>query len=141
MGAFNHDRIVQLYNMLSKEAGLKETRDEAIASLRAEFHRNAYAVVFLLQHQEGNVYKKLLKILDEEEIRVVISDAIMHFFLSAINTMNFLSAMSDRQRVQSIFLLFESYIVELAYESISNNPTIRSKFFPFQEVSYTSYSL
>ena len=48
MGAFNHDRIVQLYNMLSKEAGLKETRDEAIASLRAEFHRNAYAVAFLL---------------------------------------------------------------------------------------------
>ena len=133
MGAFNHDRIVQLYNMLSEEAGLKETRDEAIASLRAEFHRNAYAVDFLLQNKENNVYEKLLKILDEEEIRVVVSDAMMHFFLSAINTIKFLSAMSDRQRVQSIFLLFESYIVEHAYEALKNNPTIRSKFSFFKK--------
>lgn len=133
MGAFSHDRVVQLYDMLREDAGLKETRDEAIASVRAEFHRNSYAVVFLLQHQEGNVYEKLLKILDEEEIRVIVSDAMMHFFLSAINTMNFLSAMSDRQRVQSIFLLFESYIVEHAYEALSNNPTIRSKFFLFKK--------
>ena len=65
MGAFTYDRVVQLYNMLSKEAGLKETRDEAIASLRAEFHRNSYAVVFLIQNKEGNVYKKILKIMDE----------------------------------------------------------------------------
>lgn len=65
MGAFNHDRVAQLYDMLSKEAGLKETREEAIASLRAEFHRNAYAVDFLLQNKENNVYEKLLKILDE----------------------------------------------------------------------------
>lgn len=133
MGAFSHDRVVQLYNMLSKEAGLKETRDEAIASLRAEFHRNAYAVDFLLQNKENNVYEKLLKILDEEEIRVVVSDAMMHFFLSAINTIKFLSAMSDRQRVQSIFLLFESYIVEHAYEALKNNPTIRSKFSFFKK--------
>lgn len=133
MGAFNHDRIVQLYNMLSKEAGLKETRDEAIASLRAEFHRNAYAVVFLLKQQESSLYEKLLKILDEEEIRVVVRDAMMHFFLSAINTMNFLSAMSDRQRVQSIFILFESHIVEHVYEALSNNPTIRSKFSFFKK--------
>ena len=133
MGAFNHDRVDQLYDMLREEAGLKETRDEAIASVRAEFHRNSYAVVFLLQHQEGNVYEKLLKILDEEEIRVIVSDAMMHFFLSAINTMNFLSAMSDRQRVQSIFILFESYIVEYTYEALSNNPTIRSKFSFFKK--------
>ena len=133
MGAFTYDRVVQLYDMLSEEAGLKETRDEAIASVRAEFHRNSYAVVFLLQHQEGNVYKKLLKILDEEEIRVVVRDAMMHFFLSAINTMNFLSAMSDRQRVQSIFILFESHIVEHVYEALSNNPTIRSKFSFFKK--------
>ena len=133
MGAFSHDRVVQLYDMLSEEAGLKETRDEAIASLRAEFHRNAYAVVFLLKQQESNLHEKLLKILSEKEIRVVVSDAMMHFFLSAINTMKFLSAMSDRQRVQSIFLLFESYIVEHAYEALSNNPTIRSKFSFFKK--------
>nr|DAX46055.1 MAG TPA: hypothetical protein [Caudoviricetes sp.] len=133
MGAFSHDRVVQLYNMLSKEAGLKETRDEAIASLRAEFHRNAYAVVFLLKQQESNLYEKLLKILDEEELRVVVCDAMIHFFLSAINTIKFLSAMSDRQRVQSIFLLFESYVVEYTYEALSNNPTIRSKFSFFKK--------
>lgn len=133
MGAFDHDRVVQLYNMLSEEAGLKETREEAIASVRAEFHRNAYAVDFLLQNKENNVYKKLLKILDEEEIRVVVCDAMMHFFLSAINTKNFLSAMSDRQRVQSIFILFESNIVEYTYEALSNNPTIRSKFSFFKK--------
>jgi hypothetical protein len=133
MGAFNHDRVAQLYDMLSEEAGLKETRDEAIASLRAEFHRNSYAVVFLLQNQENNVYEKLLKILNEEEIRVVVCDAMMHFFLSAINTLNFLSAMSDRQRVQSIFILFESNIVEYTYEALSNNPTIRSKFSFFKK--------
>ena len=96
MGAFSHDRVVQLYDMLSKEAGLKETRDEAIASVRAEFYRNADAVVFLLKRQEYDVYEKLLKILDEEEIRVVVSDAIMHFLLSIVNTHKFLSAMSAR---------------------------------------------
>ena len=133
MGAYSHDRVVRLYDMLREDAGLKETRDEAIASLRAEFHRNAYAVDFLLQNKENNVYEKLLKILDEEEIRVVVCDAMMHFFLSAINTKNFLSAMSDRQRVSSIFILFESNIVEYTYEALSNNPTIRSKFSFFKK--------
>ena len=133
MGAFIHDRVVQLYDMLSKEAGLKETRDEAIASVRAEFYRNADAVVFLLKRQEYDVYEKLLKILDEEEIRVVVSDAIMHFLLSIVNTHKFLSAMSARERCRSLSLLIESHIGKYAYEALSNNHTIRSKFFFFKK--------
>lgn len=132
MGAFIHDRVVQLYDMLSKEAGLKETRDEAIASVRAEFYRNADAVVFLQKRQEYDVYEKLLKILDEEEIRVVVSDAIMHFLLSIVNTHKFLSAMSARERCRSLSLLIGSHIGKYAYEVLSNNPTIRSKFFFFR---------
>lgn len=133
MGAFTYDRVVQLYNMLSKEAGLKETRDEAIDSVRAEFYGNVDEVLFLLKRQEYDVYEKLLKILDEEEIRVVVSDAIMHLLLSLVNTHKFLSAMSARERCRSISLLIESHIGKYAYEVLSNNPTIRSKFFFFKK--------
>ena len=133
MGAFTYDRVVQLYNMLSKEAGLKETRDEAIASVRAEFYRNADEAILLLKRQEYDVYEKLLKILDEEEIRVVVSDAIMHFLLTIVNTHKFLSAMTTRERCRSLSLLIWSHIGKYAYEVLSNNSTIRSKFFFFKK--------
>lgn len=64
MGAFNHDRVVQLYNMLSEEAGLKETRDEAVKLAKAEFYEHAGVVAVLLKLQESEVYERLLKVLD-----------------------------------------------------------------------------
>lgn len=132
MGAFNHDRIVQLYNMLSEEAGLKETRDEAIKLAKAEFYEHAGVVAVLLRLQESEVYEKLLKILDAEEIRVVVRDAIMHYFSSAINTTKFFMAKSDLERLHTIWYLFDFNIVKYTYEALSSNPTIRSKFFFFR---------
>ena len=133
MGAFDHDRIVQLYDMLREEAGLKETRDEAVKLAKAEFYEHAGVVAVLLKLQESEVYEKLLKVLDAGEIRVVVRDAIMHFLLSIVNTHKFLSAMSARERCRSLSLLIGSHIGKYAYEVLSNHPTIRSKFSFFKK--------
>lgn len=133
MGAFNHDRIVQLYNMLSEEAGLKETRDEAIKLAKAEFYEHAGVVAVLLRLQESEVYEKLLKVLDAEEIRVVVRDAIMHYFSSVINTTKFFMSKSDLERFHTIWYFFDFYIVKYTYEALSNHPTIRSKFSFFKK--------
>ena len=133
MGAFSHDRIVQLYNMLSEEAGLKETRDEAIKLAKAEFYEHAGVVAVLLRLQESEVYEKLLKILDAEEIRVVVRDAIMHYFSSVINITKFFMSKSDLERFHTIWYFFDFYIVKYTYEALSNHPTIRSKFSFFKK--------
>ena len=133
MGAFNHDRIVQLYNMLSEEAGLKETRDEAIKLAKADFYEHAGVVAVLLRLQESEVYEKLLKVLDAEEIRVVVRDAIMHYFSSVINTTKFFMSKSDLERFHTIWYFFDFYIVKYTYEALSNHPTIRSKFSFFKK--------
>lgn len=133
MGAFSHDRIVQLYNMLSEEAGLKETRDEAIKLAKAEFYEHAGVVAVLLRLQESEVYEKLLKVLDAEEIRVVVRDAIMHYFSSVINITKFFMSKSDLERFHTIWYFFDFYIVKYTYEALSNHPTIRSKFSFFKK--------
>lgn len=133
MGAFSHDRIVQLYNMLSEEAGLKETRDEAIKLAKAEFYEHAGVVAVLLRLQESEVYEKLLKILDAEEIRVVVRDAIMHYFSSVINITKFFMSKSDLERFHTIWYFFDFYIVKYTHEALSNHPTIRSKFSFFKK--------
>lgn len=133
MGAFTYDRAVELYNMRSKEAGLKETRDEAIKLVKAEFYEHAGVVAVLLRLQESEVYEKLLKILDAEEIRVVVRDAIMHYFSSVINTTKFFMSKSDLERFHTIWYFFDFYIVKYTYEALSNNPTIRSKFSFFKK--------
>lgn len=121
----------ELSNDKSPRSG-KVYRPEDFVEVRNAFTPLAYDVIMRIEVHNGDLYDRLLRILDRDELHAIIRDALMHTFLHLFTHPEFISSPNHADRFGVVLKNLDSYTRRLAYEVLKNNPTIRKGFFFFK---------
>lgn len=121
----------ELSNDKSSRGG-KVYRTEDFAEVRNAFTQLAYDVIMRIEVHNGDLYDRLLRILDRDELHAIIRDALMHPFLHLFTHPEFITSPNHADRFGVVLKNLDSYTRRLAYEVLENNPTIRKGFFLFR---------
>lgn len=107
----------------------KREREECI---RKAFEPLAVDMLDYFKVNYAWLYKKLLRILTQEEAVAVIRDALMHSTSKLFESLGFELLMSRADYCAFFFLHLNEFIDDYAFQSLSCHPTIRGKFFLFR---------
>lgn len=107
-------------------------RTEGVNDVKVAFTPLAYDVIMRIEVHNGDLYDRLLRILDRDELHAIIRDALMHTFLHLFTHPEFISSPNHADRFGVVLKNLDSYTRRLAYEVLKNNPTIRKWFFFFK---------
>lgn len=110
----------------------KGYRTKGINDMMVAFTPLAYDVIMRIEVHNGDLYDRLLRILDRDELHAIIRDALMHTFLHLFTHPEFISSPNHVDRFGVVLKNLDSYTRRLAYEVLKNNPTIRNGFFLFR---------
>lgn len=110
----------------------KASRAEDINDVKVAFTPLAYDVIMRIEVHNGDLYDRLLRILDRDELHTIIRDSIMHSFLHLFTHPEFITSTNHADRFGVVLKNLDSYTRRLAYEVLENNPTIRKGFFFFK---------
>ena len=110
----------------------KEYRTEDINEVKVAFTPLAYDVIMRIEVHNGDLYDRLLRILDRDELHAIIRDALMHPFLHLFTHPEFITSPNHTERFEVILKNLDSYIRRFAHEVLKDNPTIRKGFFLFR---------
>lgn len=105
---------------------------EDFAEVRAAFTPLAYDVIMRIEVHNGDLYDRLLRILDRDELHAIIRDALMHPFLHLFTHPEFITSPNNVERFGVVLRNLEPYTRRLSYEVLKDNPTIRKGFFLFR---------
>lgn len=105
---------------------------EEFIEVRNAFTPLAYDVIMRIEVHNGDLYDRLLRILDKDELHAVVRDALMHTFLHLFTHPEFITAQNHVARFDVVLRNIESYIRRLAHQVLEYNPTIRKGFFFFK---------
>jgi len=121
----------ELSNDKSPRSG-KVYRPEDFVEVRNAFTPLAYDVNMRIEVHNGDLYDRLLRILDRDELYAIVRDAIMHTFLHLFTHPEFITSTNHADRFGVVLKNLDSYTRRLAYEVLKDNPTIRKGFFLFK---------
>ena len=121
----------ELSNDKSPRSG-KVYRPEDFVEVRNAFTPLAYDVIMRIEVHNGDLYDRLLRILDRDELHAIIRDALMHPFLHLFTHPEFITSPNHTERFEVVLKNLDSYIRRFAYEVLKDNPTIRKGFFLFR---------
>lgn len=105
---------------------------EDFAEVRNAFTPLAYDVIMRIEVHNGDLYDRLLRILDRDELYVIIRDSLIHTFLHLFTHPEFITSTNHADRFGVVLKNLDSYTRRLAYEVLKDNPTIRKGFFLFR---------
>lgn len=112
--------------------GGKVYHPEDFIEVRNAFTPLAYDVIMRIEVHNGDLYDRLLRILDRDELHAIVRDALMHTFLHLFTHPEFITSPNHAERFGVVLKNLDSYTRRLAYEVLENNPTIRKGFFFFK---------
>ena len=121
----------ELSNDKSPRSG-KVYRPEDFVEVRNAFTPLAYDVIMRIEVHNGDLYDRLLRILDRDELYVIIRDSLIHTFLHLFTHPEFITSTNHADRFGVVLKNLDSYTRRLAYEVLKDNPTIRKGFFLFR---------
>nr|DAX46053.1 MAG TPA: hypothetical protein [Caudoviricetes sp.] len=110
----------------------KSYRAEDINDVNVAFTPLAYDVIMRIEVHNGDLYDRLLRILDRDELHAIIRDALMHPFLHLFTHPEFITSPNNVERFEVVLRNLEPYTRRLSYEVLKDNPTIRKGFFLFR---------
>ncbi len=110
----------------------KVYRTEGINDVKVAFMPLAEDVIMRIEVHNGDLYDRLLRILDRDELHVIIRDALMHPFLHLFTHPEFITSPNNVERFGVVLRSLEPYTRRLSYEVLKDNPTIRKGFFLFR---------
>ena len=110
----------------------KASRTEGINDVRVAFTPLAYDVIMRIEVHNGDLYDRLLRILDRDELHAIIRDALMHPFLHLFTHPEFITSPNNVERFGVVLRNLEPYTRRLSHEVLKDNPTIRKGFFLFR---------
>lgn len=105
---------------------------EEFIEVRNAFTPLAYDVIMRIEVHNGDLYDRLLRILDRDELHAIVRDALMHTFLHLFTHPEFITSPNHTERFGVVLKNLDSYTRRLAYEVLKDNPTIRKGFFFFK---------
>lgn len=85
-----------------------------------------------IEVHNGDLYDRLLRILDRDELHTIVRDALMHAFLHLFTHPEFITSPNHAERFGVVLKNLDSYIRRFAYEVLKDNPTMRKGFFLFR---------
>lgn len=103
----------------------KREREECI---RKAFEPLAVDMLDYFKEKNAKLYKKLLRILTEEEAVAVIRDALMYSTSCLFESLGFNFLRSQADYCSFFYLHLNDYIRDYAYGLLSRHPTIRKSF-------------
>ena len=121
----------EISNDKSSRSG-KVYNPEEFIEVRNAFTPLAYDVIMRIEVHNGDLYDRLLRILDRDELHAIVRDSLMHTFLHLFTHPEFITSMNHVDRFGVVLKNLDSYTRRLAYEVLENNPTIRKGFFFFK---------
>lgn len=107
----------------------KREREECI---RKAFEPLAVDMLDYFKENNAKMYKRLLRILTEEEAIAVIRDALMHSTSKLFESLGFDLLRSQADYCAFFFLHLNDYIRDYAFQLLGYHPIIRGKFFLFR---------
>lgn len=110
----------------------KGYRTKGINDMMVAFTPLAYDVIMRIEVHNGDLYDSLLRILDRDELYVIIRDSLIHTFLHLFTHPEFITSTNHADRFGVVLKNLDSYTRRLAYEVLKDNPTIRKGFFLFR---------
>lgn len=110
----------------------KASRTEGINDVKVAFNPLAYDVIMRIEVHNEDLYDRLLRILDRDELYVIIRDSLIHTFLHLFTHPEFITSTNHADRFGVVLKNLDSYTRRLAYEVLKDNPTIRKGFFLFR---------
>lgn len=128
MGGNNHPRVT-LRDLSMGHEKWKAEREELI---RKAFEPLAVDMLDYFKGKNAKLYKRLLRILTEEEAVAVIRDALMHSTSKLFKSLGFDLLKSRADYCAFFFLHLNDFISEYAFQLLSRHQIIRRKFFLFR---------
>jgi len=131
MGDNNHIKASSNHireRIMAYEAQKRE-REECI---RKAFEPLAVDMLDYFKEKNAKLYKRLLRILTEEEAVAVIRDALMYSTSKLFESLGFDLLRSQADYCAFFYLHLNDFIDDYAFQSLSCHPTIRGKFFLFR---------
>ena len=107
----------------------KREREECI---RKAFEPLAVDMLGYFKENNAKLYKRLLRILTEEEAVAVIHDALMHSTSELFKSLWFDFLRSQADYCAFFFLHLNDYISDYAFQLLGYHPIIRGKFYLFR---------
>lgn len=105
---------------------------EEFNEVRNAFTPLAYDVIMRIEVHNGDLYDRLLRILDRDELHAIVRDSLMHTFLHLFTHPEFITSTNHAERFGVVLKNLDSYTRRLAHEVLKDNPTIRKGFFFFK---------
>ena len=131
MGDNNHIKASSNHireRIMAYEAKKRE-REECI---RKEFEPLAVDMLGYFKDNNAKLYKRLLRILTEEEAVAVIRDALMHSTSELFKSLGFDFLRSQADYCAFFFLHLNDYISDYAFQLLGYHPAIRKGFNSFR---------
>lgn len=110
----------------------KVYRTEGINDVKVAFMPLAEDVIMRIEVHNRDLYDRLLRILDRDELHTIVRDALMHAFLHLFTHPEFITSPNHAERFGVVLKNLDSYIRRFAYEVLKDNPTMRKGFFLFR---------
>lgn len=107
-------------------------RTEGVNDVKVAFNPLAYDVIMRIEVHNEDFYKRLLRIVDRDELHVVVRDALMHPILHLFTHPEFIVSPNHTERFDVVLRNLDSYIRRLSYEALEYNPTIWRRFIFFR---------
>lgn len=110
----------------------KVYRTEGVNDVKVAFMPLAEDVIMRIEVHNGDLYDRLLRILDRDELHEIIRDALMHLFLHLFTHPEFITSPNNVERFGVILRNLDTYTRRLAHEVLKDNHTIWGKFIFFR---------
>ena len=109
--------------------------------IRKAFEPLAVDMLGYFKENNAKLYKKLLRILTEEEAVAVIRDALMHSTSELFKSLGFDLLRSQADYCAFFFLHLNDFIRDYAFQLLSRHPTIRKGFTLFRALRTLNIAL
>lgn len=110
----------------------EEQKREREERIRKAFEPLAVEMLGYFNEKNAKLYKRLLRILTEEEAVAVIRDALMYSTSCLFESLGFNLLMSQADYCSFFYLHLNDFIGDYAFQSLSYYPIIRGKFYLFR---------